>query len=103
MLEEHLEWLLTDVIPGFQRSNQAPGHKARSIRMAEQQVDNIRWRLETGNDAPICGWKKSYRSHPADCAYCKTGKIQTGFALRKPGKPDQQVSEVAPTIEPTEN
>ncbi len=82
ILENQLRWLLEDVIPGFERSQQPPSWKAESISRSEMQVANVRWRLE-GNPAPICGWKNSYRSHPADCHYCKTGKSRRGFATTK--------------------
>lgn len=65
MLEQYLEWLLTRVIPGYERR-----HDGESVRQAQQQVDDIRWRLETGKPAPMCGWKKPYREHPDDCGYC---------------------------------
>lgn len=86
MLEQHLEWLLTDVIPGFKRSQQPPSWKAKSIRMAEMQVANIRWRLDTGRDAPECGWKGVYADHPLDCPYC-TGTRKTNNPYGKRGKP----------------
>lgn len=86
MLTEHLEWLINDVIPGFERSNLPPGMKAESIRRARQQVTNIEWRLTTGKDAPRCGWKGLYADHPIDCQYCNhTRKPNNPYGKR--GKP----------------
>ena len=86
MLEEHLEWLNNDIIPGFERSEQPPSWKAESIRRARQQVANIEWRIATDKPAPICGWKGLYADHPADCHYCN-GTRKSNNPYGKRGKP----------------
>lgn len=65
MLEQHLTWLKGSVLPGFERRKDT-----ESIRRTLRQIDNIEWRIATGKLAPLCGWRKLYREHPEDCAYC---------------------------------
>lgn len=99
MLEQHLEWLNTDVIPGFERSQQPPSWKAESIRRARQQVANIEWRLSTGKPAPICGWRGLYADHPEDCYYCQYGKNKPSgkpFVRRDPVSETERPAMVTP-------
>jgi len=81
-LETHLNWLQNEVIPGFEASEQPPSWKAESLRRAHIQVANIKWRLATGNKAPVCGFAGLYSNHDQDrCPQC-SGKPRPGKRLQ---------------------
>lgn len=79
-LERQIEWLES----AYEQADLPRSWKADSIKRTRQQIDDIRWRLETEppREAPMCGWTKPYREHPADCPQCASAQKRIDRNLR---------------------
>lgn len=94
---KQIDWLLNEVIPGFETANLPPSWKADALRRSHQQVADIQWMIDNNAPAPACGWTKPYAEHGANgcpkgnhlCAAQFGVKLQRATRKNKPLEPDR--------------